>query len=493
MTSVKWAVIVFGVLFVSQISWPQSSAPKSAIVRVVSKDSNKIPGTGFIVKLEPSAAYVLTASHVVDRNAPVTIEFFTQRDKPLPARIITSDDSNSRGLALLLVSGRIPGGLTSLTLDAISVNGGESILILGHPASSGSWATSAGIVSSREGNVIYFSAPLDKGNSGGPLLLGEKVVGIVTHKGSTFGEALGSLAVAEFLQRNGVYKNYSSGMKPGQMFKDCEDCPEMVVIPAGQFLMGSRQTSERAGYLENPQHAVNIPRPLALGKTEVTRGQFSRFVMATGHRDFYGCSILNTQTQKVDLRDDKNWKDPGFVQADDHPVVCVTWHDVDAYVQWLRKKTGRQYRLPSEAEWEYAARAGTESARYWGETFEPEGCKHANILDVTAARSFAKNWPYSKCSDQHAFTAPVGSYNANKFGLQNMLGNAAELTADCLHDSYKGAPGNGDAWRDINCSYLMVRGGSWADEAASARVAYRTTQMVNAAVSDVGFRVVRDD
>ncbi|MEE8502787.1 MAG: SUMF1/EgtB/PvdO family nonheme iron enzyme, partial [Kiloniellales bacterium] len=147
-------------------------------------------------------------------------------------------------------------------------------------------------------------------------------------------------------------------------FKDCDTCPEMVVIPAGSFTMGS-PASEKGRYnKEGPQHRVSIPRSFALGKYEVTKAEFAAFVHETG-RDAQGCLIRDDGKWKDD--DSKSWRNPGYTQSDSHPVVCVNWDDAKAYARWLSRKTGKEYRLPSESEWEYAARASTTTARYWGD------------------------------------------------------------------------------------------------------------------------------
>jgi formylglycine-generating enzyme required for sulfatase activity len=279
----------------------------------------------------------------------------------------------------------------------------------------------------------------------------------------------------------------------GQVFKDCADCPEMVVVPAGFFLMGSPAREEGRTTDEGPQHKVSIPRPLAIGRTEVTRAQFARFVADTGHKSDGGCYAWGATKQEFAKRADANWNNPGFAQGDDHPVVCVSWDDTKLYTQWLAKKTGKNYRLLSEAEWEYAARAGTETARYWGETFDPEGCKYANVADSSAKKALGKNWSYANCDDGQAYTAPVRSYEANKFGLYDMIGNAWEWTEDCWHDSYSGAPDNGEAWSKSDCGRRVLRGGSWYCDPDGARAANRGWYDPGYRNFNVGFRLARTD
>jgi len=172
-----------------------------------------------------------------------------------------------------------------------------------------------------------------------------------------------------------------------EIFKDCPNCPSMVKVPPGTFLMGSSAAeTTREGFddksmgYEHPQHTVKIAREFALGQYTVTRGEFADFVRETGH-DPSGCFVY--MREKWVLFQNRSWRTPGFIQSDQHPVVCVSHEDAQRYVQWLSAKTGKSYRLPTEAEWEYAARAGTTTARFWGDGRE-QACDFANVADVTA-------------------------------------------------------------------------------------------------------------
>ncbi len=279
-----------------------------------------------------------------------------------------------------------------------------------------------------------------------------------------------------------------------EVFKDCPDCPDMVVVPAGSFLMGSPETEQGRSNDEGPQHKVSIPRALGVGQTEVTRAQFARFVADTGHKTEGGCFTWDATKKEWNSRADASWNSPGFAQSEDHPVVCVNWDDAKAYAQWLAKKAGKNYRLLSEAEWEYAARAGQTTARYWGEAFDPEGCKYANIADATAKRVLAfKDWAYAQCDDKQAYTAPVRSYTPNKFGLYDMIGNAWEWTEDCWNDSYSGAPEDGDVWSKGDCGQRVLRGGSWVNFPDDARAALRSWNSSGIRNDSVGFRLARTD
>jgi formylglycine-generating enzyme required for sulfatase activity len=185
-----------------------------------------------------------------------------------------------------------------------------------------------------------------------------------------------------------------------------------------------------------------------------------------------------------------NWRRPGFEQTGDHPAVCLSWNDAVAYADWLTKETGRPYRLPSEAEWEYAVRAGTTTSRFWGD--DPNGaCTYANVADRSAEARFPGGAVHD-CDDGHVFTAPVGSFKPNPFGLLDIQGNAWEWVQDCWNDGYEGAPADGSAWTDGDCGRRVLRGGGWHDGPAWVRSAYRYWDELDARYYDVGVRLAQD-
>ncbi len=236
------------------------------------------------------------------------------------------------------------------------------------------------------------------------------------------------------------------GLKRGDTFRECADCPEMVVVPPGSFKMGSPDSEKDRSSNEGPQHAVTILQPFAVGKFHVTVDQFSTFVRETGYAASTTCLKIPT------LKSDGSWRDPGFMQEGSHPVVCVSWADANAYANWLVKKTGRPYRLLSEAEFEYAARAGTTTPYWWGSTVTPAQAKYAG---------------------SGTGTVPVNSFQPNPWGLYNVHGNADQWTADCYHDSYTGAPTDGAPWTAGNCGVHVVRGGFWYSYPQGLGAAYR--------------------
>lgn len=243
-----------------------------------------------------------------------------------------------------------------------------------------------------------------------------------------------------------------TGDGSGSAFRDCGACPEMVVVPGGSFVMGSPASEAWRGDDEGPQHSVSVGR-FALGRYEVTFSEWDACVAAGG------CTH----------RPEDAWG------RDSMPVMQVSWEDAQQYVAWLSRTTGHSYRLPSESEWEYAARAGTTTAYHWGDGI---GSGHANC-DGCGSR-----WDDSQ-------TAPVGSFSANGFGLHGMLGNVWEWTQDCLNRSYAGAPTNGQAWESGDCSRRILRGGSWRFNPDEVRSANRIGVGPGGRVSDIGFRVAR--
>jgi formylglycine-generating enzyme required for sulfatase activity len=287
-------------------------------------------------------------------------------------------------------------------------------------------------------------------------------------------------------------------VQTGQTFRDCSECPEMVVIPAGSFLLGSSaeeaardleyvvpknelKSAKQSMTFERPQHQVNFSRAFAIGKQPVTRGQFAAFVREAGYSVENGCTVWIDHTYP--FQPNAGWQSPGFSQTDGDPVVCVNRDDIKAYLAWLNSKLpGRtpsegdeSYRLPSEAEREYAARAGTRTARWWG---GPIGSGNANC-DGCGSR-----WDKKQ-------TAPAGSFGANPFGLEDVLGNVWESTEDCWNETYVGAPEDGRAWTAGECDSRVMRGGGWANHPWVLRTAHRSSERFTDRTNYIGFRVAK--
>ena len=273
--------------------------------------------------------------------------------------------------------------------------------------------------------------------------------------------------------------------KSEREFQECSECPVMVGIPGGNFVMGSPDGEPGRFDTEGPLHRVSV-RPFALGKYNVTSKEFLIFLKETGYQPA-PCDPIQKLT----------WRSPGRGLAYPPyvgepplwPAVCLDWKDAQAYLAWLNAKVQRErpalagrpgpYRLPSEAEWEYAARAGTTTARWWGEAI---GIGNANC---------------NGCGSQYDYRllADVGSFTPNPFGLYGMLGNAWQWTDDCWHESYFGAPDDGSAWTAENCGKHVIRGGSWTNVPIFVRSAARSGSGANGKDYDysslAGFRVAR--
>lgn len=269
----------------------------------------------------------------------------------------------------------------------------------------------------------------------------------------------------------------------------CEACPEMVEIGPGTFQMGSNGVDGRAEADEQPVHEVTLDQPLEISRFEITQAEFDRFVDETGYAPETKCGHPGDGT------DEWVWIDPlGWwrEREPEHPATCVSWLDAVSYARWLSDKTGESYRLPTEAEWEFAARSGRQTERFWGDAPE-QACGYANGFDEIGAARFPSAKSPHECNDGYAMVAPVGMFEANDFALHDMLGNAAEWVLDCRTSSYEGAASKADEANDTGqCAYRTLRGGSWHSDEAVMRAAYRdwTTPITRASM--IGFRLVRE-
>jgi formylglycine-generating enzyme required for sulfatase activity len=298
--------------------------------------------------------------------------------------------------------------------------------------------------------------------------------------------ALFTISIRAIAQDNSTVKS----------FRDCADCPEMVTIPPGTFMMGASkeeadQSNRKASLVERlvsispaseqPQHRVVISQAFALGKYPVTRGEFSRFIHETGYDANTPCTV---RTRGHNLPSSgASWSDPGFQQGDRDPVVCVTWTDANAYIGWLNKKIQSSggtpkadlYRLPSEAEYEYAARGGTTTLRWWGDDIG----RNKAVCDGCGS-------PWDRQQP-----APVGLYGANKYGVSDILGNVSEWTQDCWNENYAQAPADGSPRLTGDCKLRVKRGGSWQASARLVSSELRSHTDQNSADFSIGFRVAK--
>jgi formylglycine-generating enzyme required for sulfatase activity len=256
----------------------------------------------------------------------------------------------------------------------------------------------------------------------------------------------------------------------GTRIQDCETCPAMTVLPTGKFRQGSARV-EGSSPFEQPLHAVLMSR---------------EFATAT-KRDMQGCDTYDGGWKHVGEAD---WQSPGFPQTGTHPVTCVSWNDAEQYARWLSARTGHHYRLPSASEWEYAALAGGEAAQPWNSK-RTDACEYANVADQSAARRYP-GWVAFPCDDGFVYTAPVGSFRPNAFGLNDLLGNVFQWTQDCWHADYRGAPIDGSARTDGDCSEHELRGGSWFTNPGFVRANYRNHFAADYRTSTTGIRLVRE-
>lgn len=293
------------------------------------------------------------------------------------------------------------------------------------------------------------------------------------------------------------------GFKPGQVIRDhflrgASWAPETVVINAGSFLMGSDTFDE--GHVENesPEHRVNIRRGFALGRNEVTVSEFRRFAEGDGYAtdaERKGYSVIyNHSSGRLTQRKGITWENSydGREASDNDPVVHVSWNDATAYVKWLARNTGKPYRLPSEAEFEYALRGGTSSNYWWG-SGSPSRVVENLTGDGDESRS-RRSWTvaFRNYKDGYWGPAPVGSFEPNPFNLMDISGNVAEWVADCWHETYMRAPADGSAWLNPGCELRVIRGGYWASSPHQTRSAFRLFSQPDTSGARVGFRVARD-
>jgi formylglycine-generating enzyme required for sulfatase activity len=266
--------------------------------------------------------------------------------------------------------------------------------------------------------------------------------------------------------------------KPGagkvEWFQDQEHGPEMVVVPAGEFIMGSPKSEPERSAYEGPLHRVKFTRPFAVARHAITRGQFTAFVNNTNYNKPDGDPAESPGSE---------WRDPGFRQDDAHPVVAVSWDDARAYLAWLSQATGQTYRLLSEAEWEYVARAGTTTPFWWGSSI------------TVAQANYDGNYVYKGGGAKGGWrkaTVRVGSFEANPWGLYDVHGNVWEWCEDIWHGDYYGAPPDGSPWHHGgDARHHVVRGAGWTSSPESLRSASRNRHNANSRNLNLGFRVAR--
>ena len=311
----------------------------------------------------------------------------------------------------------------------------------------------------------------------------------------------GDPAASELRQRIDLATHYGL-FRPGQTFTDTLGLaargPEMVVVPHGAFRMGAEENEAGASSSERPAHTVRFDRGFAMSRTEVTVGQFRQFVESTGYEPtatHRGFSMAYDELSGNFVRRSRvDWASAydGSRARDDLPVVHVSARDADAYAKWLGDRSGQHYHVASEAQFEYALRAGGRTRYPWGNGTPPKGA--ANLTGALDRSPSGRQWAnaFPGYGDGYWGPAPVGRFPANAFGLHDLDGNVGEWVADCWHDGYRRAPVNGGAWLNPGCRTRVVRGGAWASAPEQTRSVWRAPAGLESTNARIGFRVVRD-
>jgi formylglycine-generating enzyme required for sulfatase activity len=270
--------------------------------------------------------------------------------------------------------------------------------------------------------------------------------------------------------------------QPLELGKDCPHCPELVGLPAGLALLGSLPDEKGRESDEGPVQKVQV-KSFAIGKYEVTKAQWRIFVQQSGHPTSSEC--LTWAGDGYDKPPQLSWQETGFMQTDNHPVVCVSWQDAKAYTEWLSKVASKPYRLPTEMEWEYAAKAGQGLVPFpWPSNESP--CTRANFADQSLA-TLHPQWRLGNCSDGFEFTAPVGSFAAHPWGVFDMHGNAMEWVSSCYATAMQT-----QTVKNSECAKRVIKGGGWDMSEKFLRNAYRGRAGERIRTTGIGFRVVRD-
>jgi formylglycine-generating enzyme required for sulfatase activity len=469
---------------------------------------------------------VLTASHCLHKDGEVSeaklwMGYLVPRSKVGVSeyRVILDpvEENQQLDYVVLRVSGRPGTEWGTVKFAAPELLANQSLFVIHHPAGSVQYVTRGKCHTgdpATDGVDLLHGCDTLPGSSGAPIFDNEAraVIGLHTGKvdleGTKRGKRIAGLAeesqlIAALVRPSVVNEQEGLGdcrqilvrvgsqrkcLTPGDVFQDCPDCPKMVVIPAGKFIMGSPASEKGRIDNEGPQREVTIRKPFAIGKFEITRGEFAAFVSDSGYDAGDGCWRYEQQTDLAQ----SSFRTPGFEQTDEHPVVCIDWADAVAYVVWLTHRTGKHYRLLTEAEWEYAARAGSRTRFHFGDA-ENGLCDVGNGVDQDAKRLLPNDFfsTFNTCSDGFIYTAPVGSFSPNDFGIHDLHGNAGEWVEDCLVENYSEVPDDGSAQTLRGCNDRVRRGGSWADQPAELRSAHREWSRIPIRNYTFGFRIAR--
>ena len=455
---------------------------QSGVVKITAKPPQGTTnvGTGFIVRLESNAAYIVTAAHVVAGDPNPKVEFFTKQHVQVPAEVLPGAEGGDDvgGLALLLVKGKenLPSGIGALPLASTSLML-EDMVTIGFPLGAGPWHVTKGNIGSRQGRTIYFDPRVDSGNSGGPIIQKGKVVGVVMAARSS-GQGITARSVQDYIEGFGIMSQERTSAasmatesspqpaatakpEPRPMTQDREitgkDDAPMVLIPAGEFWMGS--PDDEGGKNEHPRHRVYLDA-YDMDRFEVTVFRYAEFLQSTGREA------------------PRDWAKVKIGKHSNLPVVGVSWNDAETYCRWAGK------RLPTEAEWEKAAR-GTDGRTYpWGNE-EPT----PRLANFGKGSTIIEN-VYDK------FLAPVDSDEAGNslHGIHHMAGNVSEWTADWYdQDFYAKSPRRNPTGSSNDTGVKVPRGGSWLDAPGDVRSAHRIWATPATRVDHLGFRCAQDN
>lgn len=508
LTGLHWLRAVlfsFGLLFVggahqTAVAQEIDNLRKGVVKIIANQNGIQKTGTGFIIKHDAKATYIVTAMHVVSGDKSPKVAFFSERHSLIEVEVLRNDLRNDISLLKVRDPSQVPTDVVAFMFSIDDdVKDSDALITIGFTPGM-EWARFPVTLASQQGADLILEGNLGEGNSGGPVLKNGRIVGLVTKSDHQFGRAIPEQFITTVLAGWGItltqrrVATVPTTAKPATAARLSIE-PDMVTIPAGKFLMGSPEDEVGRSSDEGPQHEVTIAA-FAISRTEITVRQFKQFVQETRYQttaetDGKGCYAWNAAKKQGVQQPEYNWQNPGFAQDDQHPVVCVSWQDTQYYLDWLSQRTGERYRLPSEAEWEYAARSWTTTPYFY--QLEQQ-CSYANGAGQETRPIAGSNWILAQCTDPFVYTAPVASLAENHFGLFDMAGNVWEWTQDCWHSDYQHAPDDGTAWlgiQDGDCTRRVVRGGSWGGNPLILRSANRFWNFSDEADLGLGFRVVR--
>jgi len=484
-------------------------------------------GFGFLVGGDARRLYLVTANHVVSGptagpGAAVQVYFAHDRTEPVAAQVLV----RNRGLDAALLKVPRPAGLDwtpgtyCSSMNRPAFERGETVWFM-RLGRSGRWAPAldneAGAMRDTgvdpDDRMAFSGIGVRPGVSGSPLVARRGILGMVIQDRLNEGVAVDIERIRRFvLYHGGQWGLGICGEPPPQQTaaapapaqscweegapnRVCRDRmrsggegPEMVVLAGGRFRMGSE--AEEAFGNESPTREVTVA-PFALARHEVTKDEFARFVKAADYRTeaeqgdgCYGWTDSGWKKSKA-----YSWRNLGFEQGGDHPVACVSWKDANAYLDWLSAETGATYRLPQEAQWEYAVRGGTRTERFWGDDPD-DACDFANVRDRSAQEAWGAGDPIHECDDRFGFTAPVGSFEPNPFGIHDGLGNVWEWTCSAYESPFDGSESECEESNN-RAGLRVLRGGSWNNFPPRVRSAYRYRYRPGYRLNDLGLRPAR--